>query len=183
MVAWKLLEPDFVTMLITVPPRVPYSAWKLLVSTETSWIDSRLGRHRRLGVAALIHDAAAIQIDLRLAAALAVDAKIGIPRGRVFAAIERVRELVGVAPGITLSRLIQLRPARGISDTCFACTVANRTAESLTKACSADAVTVTVSAAAPTSNVICPSATCWNPFTPRFSIRFSLNPTWVTVTV
>ena len=30
-------------MLMTVPPRVPYSAWKLLVSTETSWIDSRLG--------------------------------------------------------------------------------------------------------------------------------------------
>ena len=51
--------------------------------------------------------------------------------------------LVGVAPGITFSRLIQLRPASGISDTCLACTVAKRTAESLTSACSAVADTVT----------------------------------------
>ena len=91
--------------------------------------------------------------------------------------------LVGVAPGITFSRLIQLRPASGISETCLACTVANRTAESLTSACSADAVTVTDSVGAPTSSVICPSATCWKALMLRFSIFFSLKPAWLIVTV
>ncbi len=84
--------------------------------------------------------------------------------------------LIGVAPGMIFSRLIQFLPASGISVTCFACTVANRTAESFTSACSAVAVTVTDSAAAPTSSVMFPNANCWNPFTPRFSIRFSLKP-------
>ena len=53
-------------MLTTTPPRMPYSAWKLLVSTETSWIDFEARRYGSLRVAAVIHVAAAIEIDLRL---------------------------------------------------------------------------------------------------------------------
>src|ERR1700722_19760976 len=42
-VPWNWLVPDLVTTLITLPPRYPYCAWKLLVRTETSSMDSALG--------------------------------------------------------------------------------------------------------------------------------------------
>jgi len=110
-----LLLPDFVTTFTTTPARMPYSAWKLLVRTETSWIDSRLGVtvvfHR-----CLIDVAAAVQIHLGLSAVLAIHSKIVCSRGIELAANDALIINRGCA-GIIFNSVDQLRTLRGISVT------------------------------------------------------------------